>query len=266
MAANTARSVFIPLPSMGHDYLALLQALVRICTSVDAHDVKSATAIDLTRSVLVNAGKFLVEDIVSAQTLYPDFYFSQHVRSAAASGTCTTEEQALDVLAKLAQAETTGNAMTSAVTSVLFTATQIANYALYANQYESPVVGLQGSSQASSLLATGACLPFCGGALGAYAIAQKDKAESEDVGPSLKLSIDACRMAFWMGLSSDRVAARYLQERHQVKNCSERFECGSWCLVVIGWSQEQVEQALDQISKQVSTSVSQLGRTSKLLT
>ncbi len=234
------KSVFVPLSSIGHDYLPLLRALVTVCAAPnDASDASSTAGIDRAKGILVNCALWLVRDIRSAQELYTDLTFPQHVRNALE--TETSEEAALKTLLMLGQAETNGNAVTSAITSTLFTATQTANYALYAHEFEP--AALDGATPASS----GACLPFCGGALSAYAIAHKHRGEAASAGPSQSSSINACRMAFWMGLSSDRVAARHARQHHLVEDHAERHDLGSWCCVVLGWSEEQVQRVLEQM-------------------
>lgn len=255
----TASSIVMPLPSMGNDYRVLLNALIDVVSfsNLDGHDQCITTA----KQILLSVFRALLRDINSAhQKKLSDCPIPQYALDMAANEDINLHDEiAFLYLRSFGQAEAERNFLSSALTSTLFCATQIANYVLYASQYPLGPSVEEGQSS-SGLHGSGAILPFCGGALSAYAIHQFGTASAEQMLGWVEIATTACRMAFWMGLQSDHVAVRLLRQSDGVQSDDRRQEMQSWCLAVTGWTTDDVERFFSQSPIGVSLDCQNEGR------
>lgn len=221
-------TIAVTLSSMGSDFVPLLQAVLAISASETSQ--VSNEARQRTHEFLLQAHAQLLRDakLVHERTLHQD--------PAQLPIDSILIDQFIS-LSSLAEQERLRGFTSSALSGYLFVVTQISNYLLWSEQIHS---NLSQSPKSSS-----AILPFCGGALSSWAIGQASTLEQLQ-----NIGLVVSRMAFWLGMQSERSAA--LHETGGHGSFTDMLRHGSWCMIAIGWQQEQLMPHLQRINDKTS--------------
>ncbi|PWN49474.1 ketoacyl-synt-domain-containing protein [Violaceomyces palustris] len=239
----------IALSSVGADFVPLLEAIVTVVANPP--DSFPTSSISSTRTLLLGATFQLAQDIERArqgEVLANHKLFSDKALDPA-SHVPPFPKDAINLgsLVSFAAAEKERGFTSSAICGALFCLTQLANYTLHSHAFQPP---------SATTPETSVILPFCGGSLPCYAISQTSEAEQ-----GISLGVCISRLAFWMGLQSDRAAALARRDGYSGNasspsglDTSESEQIrglGSWCLSVSGFLIEDIQAKIDRINSRV---------------
>lgn len=225
VASKPSPALCVALSSVGGDYVPLLQA-IRIILQEAQSGLDPSLDPDRVQTYFESVVENLsndIDELVSTSSTSDRQPGLQDAQAILCQRQGQGAAQALETLA-LEQRRT--GFRCSALSGILFCTVQVGNYLLHHRTHDL-------HARLTAPLSTASVLPFCGGLLSAYAISQAESANQ-----LVELGVKISRMAFWMGLQSDRAAALHARDGDLA---------GSWTLAIMGWSAETLQPHLERI-------------------
>lgn len=230
---------FAPIASVGSNFVPLLEAITTLCHHAKLGDhpkgIFTNTNFDLVSRFLEKAYTTILEEwrAVFLESTLGDA-IDQYIPWPRHSHT-----DLLSLGKSVADSEGTGQDafLCSALTSSVYTATQTAIVLLFAHD-------LQPRLKSDSNAKKGFLAGYCGGA--ALAIVLTFASSLQEL---FEFSVQNIRLGFWVGLTSDRAAAR---QRKSVGLQSQAAKIRSWALVTMNLSAAVIEEEMGLVNDGVS--------------